>query len=69
LGGKITGVDGGGFLLLSCEPCYQFAVRDILEKQGIQEMAFSFENQGAQVLVNDPFLDGDEPACSGHLYH
>jgi len=44
-------------------------VGDILEKRGIQEMAFSFENQGAQVLVNDPFLDGDERACSGHLYH
>ena len=62
LGGKITGAGGGGFLLLYCEPCYQTAVRDILEKQGIQEMAFSFEDQGAQVLVNDPFLDGDERA-------
>jgi len=62
LGGKITGAGGGGFLLLYCEPHHQIAVREALEAQGVQEMAFSFDNQGAQVLVNDPFLDGDERA-------
>ena len=39
-------------------------------------MAFAFETQGAQVIVNDPFIDGDEragtrwtyvPAASIHL--
>jgi D-glycero-alpha-D-manno-heptose-7-phosphate kinase len=60
VGGKITGAGGGGFLLLYCEPCHQAAVRGALEQEGVQEMAFSFDNQGAQVLVNDPFLDGDE---------
>jgi hypothetical protein len=23
-------------------------------------MAFAFDSQGAQVIVNDPFIDGDE---------
>jgi D-glycero-alpha-D-manno-heptose-7-phosphate kinase len=62
LGGKITGAGGGGFLLLYCEPRNQISVREALEQQGVQEMAFSFDSQGAQVLVNDPFLDGDEHA-------
>lgn len=60
VGGKITGAGGGGFLLLYCEPDRQPAVRSALAAEGIQEMAFSFDSQGAQVLVNDPFIDGDE---------
>jgi D-glycero-alpha-D-manno-heptose-7-phosphate kinase len=59
VGGKITGAGGGGFLLLYCEPPQQAAVRGALHAEGIQEMAFSFDYQGAQVLVNDPFIDGD----------
>lgn len=61
-GGKITGAGGGGFLLLYCEPEYQEAVRKALRIEGIQEMAFSFDNSGAQVIVNDPFIDRDERA-------
>jgi D-glycero-alpha-D-manno-heptose-7-phosphate kinase len=64
LGGKITGAGGGGFLLLYCEPHYQVAVSSALGRAGIQEMAFSFDSQGAQVLVNDPFVDEDERAGS-----
>jgi D-glycero-alpha-D-manno-heptose-7-phosphate kinase len=60
LGGKITGAGGGGFLLLYCEPNRQDSVRTALRAEGIQEMAFSFDNSGAQVIVNDPFIDGDE---------
>jgi hypothetical protein len=26
----------------------------------LQEMNFAFDIQGAHVLVNDPFIDGDE---------
>lgn len=63
-GGKITGAGGGGFLLLYCEPGCQGAVRSALMAEGIQEMAFAFENQGAQVIVNDPFIDSDERAGS-----
>lgn len=60
LGGKITGAGGGGFLLLYCEPEHREEVRQALAAQGLQEMAFGFDYQGAQVLVNDPFIDGDE---------
>jgi len=62
LGGKITGAGGGGFLLLCCEPDRQPAVREAMRAAGVQEMAFGFDIQGAQVLVNDPFIDSDENA-------
>jgi len=64
LGGKITGAGGGGFLLLYCESPSQTSVRSALAAEGVQEMAFAFEAQGAQVIVNDPFIDGDERAGS-----
>jgi D-glycero-alpha-D-manno-heptose-7-phosphate kinase len=62
LGGKITGAGGGGFLLLYCEPACQDAVRSAMQAEGVQEMAFAFDGQGAQVIVNDPFIDRDERA-------
>jgi D-glycero-alpha-D-manno-heptose-7-phosphate kinase len=61
-GGKITGAGGGGFLLLYCERGWQDSVRAALESEGVQEMAFTFDFQGAQVIVNDPFIDRDERA-------
>jgi D-glycero-alpha-D-manno-heptose-7-phosphate kinase len=68
LGGKITGAGGGGFLLLYCEPHCQDAVRAALTAEGIQEMAFAFDQAGAQVIVNDPFIDGDERAGSRWIF-
>ncbi len=62
LGGKITGAGGGGFLLLYAEPACQQAVRAALQGEGLQEMAFAFDTQGAQVIVNDPFIDHDGQA-------
>jgi D-glycero-alpha-D-manno-heptose-7-phosphate kinase len=62
LGGKITGAGGGGFLLLYCEPDHQAAVRDAMLAAGVREMTFGFDTQGAQVVVNDPFIDSDENA-------
>jgi D-glycero-alpha-D-manno-heptose-7-phosphate kinase len=62
LGGKITGAGGGGFLLLYCEQRHQAAVRDAMQAAGIREMTFGFDMQGAQVVVNDPFIDSDENA-------
>jgi D-glycero-alpha-D-manno-heptose-7-phosphate kinase len=59
-GGKITGAGGGGFLLLYCEPENQQAVRTALAEEKVQQMAFAFDLQGAKVIVNDPFIDGDE---------
>jgi D-glycero-alpha-D-manno-heptose-7-phosphate kinase len=63
-GGKITGAGGGGFLLLYCEPECQEEVRTALQGERLQEMAFAFDNNGAQVVVNDPFVDRDEHAGS-----
>ena len=64
LGGKITGAGGGGFLLLFCEPSRQPDVRQALNEQGLKEMTFNFDLNGAQVLVNDPFIDNDEHSAS-----
>ena len=59
LGGKITGAGGGGFLLLYCEKNCQTEVREALGREGLRELGFEFDLEGARVLVNDPFLDGD----------
>ncbi len=64
LGGKITGAGGGGFLLLYCESPHQDRLRKALTAEGLKEMTFSFDFQGAQVLVNDPFIDNDEHSAS-----
>ncbi len=61
-GGKLTGAGGGGYLLLYSEPTCQDAVRSAMQGEGLQEMAFTFDCQGAQVIVNDPFIDHDEHA-------
>jgi D-glycero-alpha-D-manno-heptose-7-phosphate kinase len=68
LGGKITGAGGGGFLLLYCEPDAQGAVRSALLAEGIQEMAFAFDFQGAQVVANDPFIDNDDRGGSRWMF-
>jgi D-glycero-alpha-D-manno-heptose-7-phosphate kinase len=68
LGGKITGAGGGGFLLLFCEPAYQNGVREVLVADGVREMAFGFDFQGAQLIVNDPFIDSDERAASPWIF-
>src|SRR5207245_10864748 len=60
LGGKITGAGGGGFLLLYCEQTHQQSVRQVLAAHNAPEMRFEFESDGAKVIINDPFLDGDD---------
>jgi len=60
IGGKITGAGRGGFLLLFCERERQKNVREALVASGAREMGFDFDFQGAQVVANDPFIDGDE---------
>lgn len=62
LGGKITGAGGGGFLLLYVEPSCQQSVRLALQIEDVPEMTFAFDAQGAQVIVNDPFIDRDQHA-------
>lgn len=68
LGGKITGAGGGGFLLFYCEAARQAAVREAMREEGIHEMSFAFDNQGAQAIVNDPFIDGDEKNGSRWIF-
>jgi D-glycero-alpha-D-manno-heptose-7-phosphate kinase len=68
LGGKITGAGGGGFLLFYCEAAHQVAVREAMSKEGVHEMAFVFDTQGAQAIVNDPFIDGDERGGSRWVF-
>ncbi len=60
IGGKITGAGGGGFLLLYCEKPFQQQLREAFRREGVREMEFQFDLHGAQVIVNDPFIDGDE---------
>jgi D-glycero-alpha-D-manno-heptose-7-phosphate kinase len=60
LGGKITGAGGGGFLLLYCEPELQPDVREAMLHKGVHQMTFGFDMQGAQAIVNDPFINRDE---------
>ena len=59
LGGKIAGAGGGGFMLLYCEQPHQAAVREVFAQNNIPELRFEFESEGAQVVINDPFLDRD----------
>jgi len=68
VGGKITGAGGGGFLLLYCEAANQAAVREAMRGEGVHEMTFAFDTQGAQAIVNDPFIDGDERGGSRWVF-
>jgi D-glycero-alpha-D-manno-heptose-7-phosphate kinase len=68
LGGKITGAGGGGFLLFYCENPQQAAVREAMRREGVHEMAFGFDAQGAQAIVNDPFIDADERGGSRWVF-
>jgi D-glycero-alpha-D-manno-heptose-7-phosphate kinase len=60
LGGKIVGAGGGGFLLLFCEEPFQEKVREAVSQLEMREMAFALDFHGADVVTNDPFVDGDE---------
>jgi len=59
VGGKITGAGGGGFMLLYVRERDQQSVRDAFAAKGLREMNFGFDRDGAQVIINDPFLDSD----------
>lgn len=52
LGGKVIGAGGGGFLMLYCPIRKKGAVRKVLASEGLKEMPFNFDFQGAKVLVN-----------------
>lgn len=52
LGGKVIGAGGGGFLMLYSPIRKKGAVRKALASEGLEEMPFNFDFQGAKVLVN-----------------
>jgi D-glycero-alpha-D-manno-heptose-7-phosphate kinase len=52
LGGKLIGAGGGGFLMLYVPARKKGAVRKALAAEGLREMPFNFDYQGAKVLVN-----------------
>jgi len=54
--------------LFYCEAAQQAAVREAMRKEGVHEMAFAFDTQGAQAIVNDPFIDGDERGGSRWVF-
>lgn len=52
IGGKLIGAGGGGFLLFYCPPDARARVRATMASEGLQEMRFRFDFEGAKVLVN-----------------
>jgi D-glycero-alpha-D-manno-heptose-7-phosphate kinase len=60
-GGKITGAGGGGFLMLYCPEEQQEAVEDALTELGLQHRAFSFEDDGVQVMQATPWQGPHRP--------
>ena len=52
LGGKIMGAGGGGFFMFYCPVVNKSAVREAMRVEGLREMPFDFDYEGAKVLVN-----------------
>lgn len=52
LGGKVLGAGGGGFLMLFVTPEAKLRVREAMSTDGLREMPFDFDLEGAKVLVN-----------------
>lgn len=52
LGGKILGAGGGGFLMFYCPAQHRLALRQRMEAEGLLEMNFQFDLEGAKVLMN-----------------
>lgn len=52
LGGKIIGAGGGGFLMVYCPDDTRTKVRAALTAQGLREMPYEFDYDGAKVLMN-----------------
>ncbi len=52
LGGKIVGAGGGGFLMLYCPREHKSRLRTVLTADGLREMTYGFDYEGAKVMVN-----------------
>jgi D-glycero-alpha-D-manno-heptose-7-phosphate kinase len=52
LGGKIMGAGGGGFFMFCCTNGRKAQLRQALATEGLREMPYDFDFEGAKVLVN-----------------
>jgi D-glycero-alpha-D-manno-heptose-7-phosphate kinase len=52
LGGKIVGAGGGGFLMLYCPGGSKASVRKAMAGEGLREMQYAFDYDGAKVMLN-----------------
>lgn len=52
LGGKIIGAGGGGFFMFYCPNSHKARLREAMVAEGLREMPFDFDFEGAKVLVN-----------------
>ena len=52
LGGKIMGAGGGGFFMFYCPNSHKPKLREALAAEGLLEMPYDFDFEGAKVLVN-----------------
>ncbi len=52
LGGKLMGAGGGGFLMLLAEQGTVRRVREAIAAEGIRQMPFKFDLEGAKTLLD-----------------
>lgn len=52
IGGKIMGAGGGGFFMFYCPNSHKARLRQALAAEGLREMPYDFDFEGAKVLVN-----------------
>jgi D-glycero-alpha-D-manno-heptose-7-phosphate kinase len=52
LGGKLIGAGGGGFFLFLCPNSHKGQLRQVMAAEGLREMPFDFDFEGAKVLVD-----------------
>jgi D-glycero-alpha-D-manno-heptose-7-phosphate kinase len=54
-GGKLTGAGGGGFFMFYCENGNRAKLREIMEKEGLREIDFCFEDNGVSIFNHNYF--------------
>jgi D-glycero-alpha-D-manno-heptose-7-phosphate kinase len=52
VGGKIMGAGGGGFFMFYCPNSHKARLRSRMAEEGLREMSYDFDFDGAKVLVN-----------------
>ena len=52
MGGKLLGAGGGGFLMFYCRAQHRRQLRQAMAAEGLREMSYQFDAEGAKVLMN-----------------